>query len=279
MNPHFTAILLSLAAAASWGAGDFNGGLASKRTSVYVVVSLSQLLGLLALTGMALLLGEALSAPRDLLLGGFAGLAGAAGLLGLYRGLADGKMGIVAPLTAVSAAGFPVILGSIRDGLPPPAQLLGIGIGLLAVWLISVDDTGKGLNLRGLVLPLAAGISFGLFFVLLDQLSSGAVLWPLVSARLLSAPLVGWIGWRRRPAQPAALPWLLILLAGLFDSAGNAFFTLAAGAGRLDLAAVIGSLYPAVTVLLAWIVLREPLTRRQWGGLLTALLAVALIAF
>ena len=117
-----------------------------------------------------------------------------------------------------------------------------------------------------------------LLHVLLDQLSAGVIFWPLVAARVASVLVFGWSGWRRRPSKATGLPGRPILLAGLFDSAGNVFFTLAAGAGRLDVAAVLSSLYPATTVLLAGLLLREPLTRRQGAGLLLALLAVALIA-
>ena len=278
MESQLATILFSLTAAASWGSGDFNGGLASKRASVYTVVAGSQLVGLVALIVVGLLLGEAPPAPRELALGAAAGLAGAVGLLGLYRGLADGKMGVVAPLTAVTAAGVPVIVGTFLEGPPAPAQMAGIGAALLAVWIISVDGAGGRPTLRALATPLAAGISFGLFFVLLDQLAGSGVIWPLAVARLASLLLLGWTGWRRRPRRPAGLPWRSVLLAGLFDSGGNLFFTLAAGSGRLDLAAVVSALYPATTVLLAWLLLHEPLARRQVAGLLVALLAVMLIS-
>jgi drug/metabolite transporter (DMT)-like permease len=268
-----------LAAASSWGAGDFCGGLAAKRSHVYGVVLLSQLVGLGLLTVLALLLAEPVPALANLLWAGVAGLAGTVGLVALYRGLATSPMGIVAPTTAVASVILPLIFGLFLEGTPSLSQLLGFGLALGAVWLITRPGHGSRIQVRELALPLIAGAGFGIFLILIDYVSTDAVLWPLAAARGVSvlALLVAMLLTRQR-TRPAASQIPLILIVGLFDTGGNAFYALAARSGRLDIAAVLGSLYPAVTVILARLILKEQLSRQQGLGLALALLAVTLIA-
>jgi drug/metabolite transporter (DMT)-like permease len=272
-------VLLGLASAVSWGAGDFSGGLASRRGDVYGVVLVSQAVGLGLLAGLALLLAEPLPPTADLLWAAGAGLAGGLGLLALYRGLALGRMGVVAPVGAVVSAALPALFGLWIEGLPPALRLAGFGLALVAVWLVSRPGDGGPVRRRELALPLLAGLGFGLFLIVVDRLSETAVLWPLAAARLASiAMLAATVLARRRRALPAAGALPLILLVGLFDTGGNAFYALAARAGRLDVAAVLSSLYPAITVLLARSILKEQVAARQWLGVAAALVAVVLIA-
>lgn len=268
-----------LAAASSWGIGDFGGGLASKRSHVYGVVIISQLVGLGLLVVLAVLLAEPVPALTDLLWAGIAGLAGIVGLVALYRGLATGRMGVVAPISAVTTAVLPLIFGLFLEGIPAPAQLLGFGLALCAVWLIARPERGVRIELRDLALPLMAGLGFGIFFILIDHASTAAVLWPLVAARTASVLLLtAVLLLLRQRVRPAAGQIPLILLVGLFDTGGNAFYALAARAGRLDIAAILSSLYPAMTVVLAWLILREQISRQQGLGLALAVTAVMLIA-
>ncbi|MCK4726907.1 MAG: EamA family transporter, partial [Anaerolineales bacterium] len=183
-------ILFGLASAASWGAGDFSGGLASKRTSAYTVVALSQFVSLLFLILFAVLLPEENISLQDIILGALAGVCGAAGLVALYSGLARGPMGIVAPVTAVVAAIVPVIFSIFSEGLPHPRQLAGFGIAIAAVWLISQTGENTKTRLGDLKLPIFAGVGFGLFFILIGSVSDSAIWWPLVSARVSSICLV-----------------------------------------------------------------------------------------
>jgi drug/metabolite transporter (DMT)-like permease len=273
-------ILLGLASAVSWGAGDFSGGLASKRTSAYTVVALSQFVSLLFLILFAVLLPEEKISSQDIILGAFAGACGAAGLVALYSGLARGPMGIVAPVTAVVGAIVPVIFSIFLEGLPHPRQIVGFGIAIAAVWLISQTNQNTKIRLGDLKLPIFAGVGFGIFFILIDRVSDSAIWWPLVSARISSICLVlvvALIG--RKLEVPAANQVPIIALAGIFDTGGNAFFALATRLGRLDISAVLSSLYPAFTVILAWIILKERLTTRQWTGVVLVMFAVVLIAF
>ena len=273
------AVAFGLASAASWGSGDFSGGLATRRSNVYGVVILSQLVGAVFLVALAFLLEKSGTGTQNLWLGALAGIAGVIGLVALYRGLASGRMGVVAPLTAVVTAALPVLVSLITEGLPAPLQLVGFGIALVAVWLLSGAGGGASRRTRDVGLALVAGLGFGLFFILIGRVSHSAILWPLVAARVAS---IGFLfsfatlaGQWEAPAR-GRLP--LIALAGVLDTGGNAFFALATQAGRLDIAAVLASLYPAATVLLAWLILKEHLLRRQWLGIVAALVALAFIA-
>jgi drug/metabolite transporter (DMT)-like permease len=273
------AVFYGLATAASWGAADFSGGFASKRSNVFIVVILSQLVGMAGLIGAALLWSEPFPLPADVLYGGLAGLAGGVGLVALYRGLAGGQMGFVAPVVAVVTTILPVLVSLFLEGRPAGRQLAGFGLALVGIWFISRPDGKAPLRVRELGLPVVAGTGFGLFLILIDRVSAGAVLWPLVGAKVTSIILMlGVILMRGQAGTPAKSHLLVIGLAGLFDNSGNAFFALATQTGRLDIAAILSSLYPAITISLAWLILQERLTRRQWGGVMAALIAVVLIS-
>lgn len=277
MNPEAAAIVFGLASAASWGAGDFSGGLASKRQDVTVVIVVSQVFGVIMLAGLALLWREAVPPVQHLFYGALAGIAGALGLAALYRGLATEHMGIIAPLTAVIAAGLPVLFGALSVGPPGNQQLIGFAFAFAGIWIISQQGHGTRLAPRALILPLLAGAGFGLFFILIDRVSESAVFWPLVAARLSSMAFLSLVLLRRRAKirQPLNLP--LLALTGVLEAGGNIFFALASASGRLDIAAVLASLYPASTVFLAWLVLKERLAPRQWVGIVATLAAIILI--
>ena len=268
-----------LASSASWGAGDFGGGVAAKRSPAFNVSFIVQFVGLLLVGGLALVLGEPLPPVVDLGWGGVAGVAGAIGGVALYRGLATGRMGVVAPVSAVVTAAVPLVFGLFLEGLPGGQQLLGFGLAFVAVWLVSRTGDGNGIEPRELILPLAAGLGFGLFLTVMERAGETAVLWPLTAARFASSCVLFLVVILTRSLAKLSLGQLpLIVLAGVFDTGGMAFYTLATQLGRLDTAAVLSSLYPAVTVLLARFVLAERLTRRQWLGVVAALVAVVLIA-
>lgn len=280
MPPDLAAPLLGLVSAASWGAGDFCGGLASRRSPLLGVLALGYGLGAAAIAAAALVSGE--PAPGRAALGWAvaAGLAGTAGLGSLYRGLAVGRMGVVAPVSAVLAAAIPVAWGALSEGLPPAPKLAGFALALLGIWLVARGGAGR-VDRQGLLLALAAGLGFGGFLVLMHEGAAAGPFWPLAAARATSLALVlaaALARAGRRPFAPApgALP--LVLLAGALDAGGNAFFVLAGRAGRLDTAAVLSSLYPVGTMLLAAGVLRERVGPAQRVGTALALAAIVLIA-
>jgi drug/metabolite transporter (DMT)-like permease len=267
-----------LASAATWGAGDFCGGVASKRNKVDSVILVSQVVGALVVLGLALWLEPSLPGPLYWLLGGLAGLSGMLGLVAFYTGLAGGRMGLMAPLSAVITAILSVLAGTALEGWPAVTQIAGFGAALLAMWLLAWSGSGR-IAARELGLAAASGLGFALFFILIDRVSDQAVFWPLLAARLASVScLFIFMATRREATLPTAGQLPLIVAAGILDVGGNAFFALATRTGRLDMAAVFSSLYPASTVILAWLILNERLLRQQWLGVLAALVALVLIA-
>ena len=272
-------ILLGLSSAFSWGAGDFSGGYASKRTSAYSVVVMSQFVSLVILSVGVYLINAGPFSLEAAFLGAIAGLCGSAGLVALYTGLARGPMGVVAPVTAVVAAVVPVLFSIFQIGIPGPTDLIGIMIALGAVWMISSGKKEANVHIEDLGLSVFAGLGFGLFFILIAKASAQAVLWPLIFARsssIIAILLVGLL--LRRIERPALDQLPIIALSGIFDTGGNIFYILATRYGRLDIAAVLSSLYPAATVFLAWMILKEKLSRLQWVGVILVFTAMILIA-
>lgn len=285
MTSETLAIIYGLAAAAVWGTGDFAGGLATKRIEANRVVMLAHCVGFTFFVVLALLFGEEIPGGQDLLYGALAGLAGMVGLLALYRGLAENEMGITAPLAAMVTAVIPIMVGFINEGLPESLQMVGLGLGLVSVWFLAGFGEGGGIRWREMTLPVVAGIGFALFLVLIDRVSEGSLFWPLAASRIASVGCllfvtqlrtskvatyrIGFLGFRL---------WLLVAMTGLFDAGGNALIVLAAQTGRLDITAILSSMYPASTVFLAWLILGEKLTVPQTLGALLALVSVILIA-
>jgi drug/metabolite transporter (DMT)-like permease len=189
-------------------------------------------------------------------------------------------MGIVAPVAAVVTAVLPVIATIFVEGAPAFVQLVGFGLALLAVWLISAQHGGAGqIRAQELGLAVLAGTGFGIFLLLIGRTSAGAILWPLAAARVASISLLGVVVMATSPLKKLPAVGLLpIILAGIFDAVGNVFFALASQTGRLDVAAILASLYPAATIALARILLKEQLLPQQWGGVAAALLAIVLIS-
>ena len=279
MGTELLALLFGLGSAASWGAGDFSGGLATKRSDVFMVVMISQVAGTVPLVVFTLFWGGALPPANHLLLGAIGGLFGMAGLLALYRGLSEGRMGVVAPVTSVAAAVLPMLLGSFWDGLPTLLEMAGILVALVAVWLLSRTEPDQPFSFDGLGLPILAGSAFGLYFVFIDLAAVEMVLWPLVAARVASMGiLLAFLAMGPRRRMPPVGQFPLLIMAGFLDTAGNVFFALATQIGRLDIAAVLASFYPGTTAFLAWVVLKERLNRTQWVGVSAALTALVLIA-
>jgi drug/metabolite transporter (DMT)-like permease len=271
-------ILYGIASAATWGAGDFLGGLATKKTSPYRVLLLGQLAGLILFFLLALVTLEALPPTADFLWAALASLLGVAGLVFLYRALAGGQMTIAAPVSALFSALIPVVFAILTTGLPSTTTLTGFLLAFAAVWLISQTD---GMNLHfsfsDLRLPLISGMFFGLYFITLHKATLHGFYWPVAGSRLIGVLTLGLIALiRRQPAMPPRGIWGIVILSGVLDVTGNGLYALAARTGRLDVAAVLGALYPASTVLLAWIFLKEKVSMIQAVGILCAFVAIIL---
>jgi len=273
------AVFFGISSAFAWGAADFIGGLASKRTSPYRVLYFAELAGLVPFVAAAMLTGEPVPSYADLIWGAMASLIGLSGLVMLYAALAAGQMSIAAPVSALLAAVIPVAFGLVTLGIPAPTTFIGFGLAIPAVWLISQSGTRADwrFHLSSLRLPLLSGICFGLYFILIHEATLVAFFWPLAVARLTGFLAFGLYALlRRQPALPPRDLWSMCLWNGLLDIAGNAFYVLAARTGRMDVAAVLGALYPASTVLLAWILLKERIALIQTAGILLALTAILL---
>ncbi|MGB8768470.1 MAG: DMT family transporter [Candidatus Korobacteraceae bacterium] len=269
---------LSLGAAAVWGGGDFAGGIAAKRASVFRVVAGAHACGLLLMLLLVWITAEPLPPCSTLLWGAVAGITGAFGIAALYRALSIGRMGIVAPVASVITAVLPVLVGMNSEGMPDRIRLAGFALALVSIWLIARPDGAINTH-RGLGLAVLAGVLFGLFLIASKQAGHHGVFWPLVAARSASTVLmlliVAFLGPDVRPLRPALVP---ILFSGILDTSANALFIAATQHGRLDVTAVLSSLYPASTVILARIFLKERISATQNAGIVGALISVALIA-
>src|SRR6266571_8991246 len=238
MSRAFATVIFGLAASLCWGSGDFSGGLASRRANASSVVTVAYAVGFVLLVALALIWRESFPSPLDMVWGGLAGLAGATGLISFYSALSIGRMGIAAPVSAVLTATLPVLFSAFTEGLPSLLQLGGFVLALLAIGLISHPERAKG-RPEGIGLALLAGCGFGCFFILISRVSHTATFWPLAVARFSSVLfLLIVVRIRQQPVLPKMTVAPLVLLAGVLDAMGNAFFILAAHSGRLDVAAV-----------------------------------------
>ena len=269
---------LSLSAAAVWGGGDFAGGIATRRANVFRVVAGAHACGLLLMLLLVWITAEPFPPRSTLLWGAVAGIAGAFGIAALYQALSIGRMGIVAPVASVITGVLPVVAGMFSEGMPDRIQLAGFVLALISIWLVARPD-GEIDTHRGLGLAVLAGVMFGLFLIVGKQAGHHGVFWPLVAARTVSTLLmlliVGFSAADKRPLRPALVP---ILFSGILDTSANALFIAATQHGRLDVTAVLSSLYPASTVVLARIFLKERMSATQSAGIVGALISVALIA-
>ena len=280
-------IALALGSALTFGAADFWGGLASRRAPSAGVVVTAQSISLPVVLGWCLL-SSASAATADLAWGAASGAAGAAGVLLLYKGLAHGRMSVVAPLTGLVAAGLPVIASPLLGEMPSALALVGIAIALAAIALVSRegephedDATVSEMSRASMVaVAVASGACFGALFLLLDQASEHAGMWPLVANKLAAIVVVAIYGIAvvrtgLRVPRPALAAVVACAAAGTM---AEVLLLLAFQRGLVAIAAVITSLYPGATVLLARFVLRERLRRDQLAGFALAALAVGLIA-
>ncbi|MBA2893968.1 EamA family transporter [Nonomuraea soli] len=262
-----------------YGTADFLGGLATRRSRVLAVVVLSQIAGFaLILLLMPLLPG--LFSSSALLWGMAAGVAGAAGLTLFYRALATGVMSVVAPTTAVTSTVLPVVFGLATGERPEILAVVGIVLAVVAVIMVGRSPSqGQRSSAASVLAALAAGAGFGGFFILLAQAPEGTGLWPLVGARITSITAVVLLALVTRGSlRPGKGALGIIAAAGALDMAANVLYLLAEQQGMLSLVAVLVSLYPASTLVLARFVLGERLQGVQVAGVACALGAVALIA-
>lgn len=274
---------MALVSALGYGISDFVGGIASRRVAALRVVLLSYPVALVLLTVAASVVGGRVGGSA-VFWGALCGLSQGLGVWWFYAALGAGPVSVVSPVTAVLAAGVPVGVGLVAGERPGSPAYAGIALALLAVVLVSREVTDEDaaphrFTSTVMWLTVGAGLAFGLNYVLIDQAPVEAKLWPLVFARMSATVLVVAVAVMTAAARlPGGVAMRLALAAGVLDTVANVAMLLALQASLLSLAGVLISLYPAATVLLAIIVLRERVTGWQVLGMVLALAAVVLIA-
>jgi drug/metabolite transporter (DMT)-like permease len=278
--PALAVVVLGLLASLGWGVADFGGGLASRRAPVLGVLLGSQLASLAV--GLPLLLvfsREPAMRPLDLAISIAGGVLGASGLALLYRGLSVGRMGVVAPLAAVLTATLPVGFGFLTEGIPSFVAIIGIGFAAVSVVLVSRAPAEPDGRPSGIRYGLAAGVIFGLFTVSASQLADDLILSPTIVIRVASVTvLIAWILVRRQPWRVERRLWPALVGIGVIDMSATASYLSAIAVGPLAIAAILASLYPVVTTILAALVLKERIRPIHAAGIAAAGLAVVLIA-
>ncbi len=280
-----TALLLALTAAVSYGVSDFVGGLASRRARALTVVLVAFPLGVVGL-GLLLPIAGGTASGSAIAVGVGCGVLSGLGVLWFYAALAAGPMSVVSPLTALLVAGLPLLAGVLLGERPGSLAVVGAGLALVAVVLVSreeaaaVDETPVArLTARTLWMTVGSGVAYAGTFVLLDAAPDDSGVWPLFVARIVASALVvvACLAVRalRLPSGPVL--WLAVA-AGVLDVVANVAFLYGLRAGLLSLVSVLTSLYPAATVLLARVFLGERPGRVQRAGLGLAVVAVTLIA-
>ncbi len=274
------AVLLALTASASWGVSDFLGGLKARKIDVMTVLAVSQPVGLV-------LLGAVVAArwngppggwwPVWAALGGFGGVIG---IGALYRGLAVGSMGIVAPITSTSPL-IPLTVGLARGERPSAIQLAGIGIALVGIAFAGWEPGGDGRRGRASVgagLALLAAVSFGSSQVGLEAASNHDPYWATFVLRIASCALVLVVLLNRPRVEGARGALLVLAVIGLLDSGATELFAIATTKGLFSVVAVLAAMYPVLVAILARVVLGERLTVVQRGGALAAIAGAAAIS-
>ncbi len=264
-----------------FGVGDFFGGMAAKRARVLQVVAGSHMVGATGSTAIALVVAERFD-WGDVGLGVIGGAFGVTGVGLLYRRLAVGPMSIVAPLTAIASAIVPAAWGILDGDQLSGLGWIGVALGLTAVVLVSLvsndeDSESAPVTVQVIAESLLSGVGFGTMFIFLDATDPSSSPWPVAGARIFTASVTLMVlavvtARSKQNGTPAAsVPWALIALVGLLDTGSNTIFLYATNAGQLTVVSILASLYPVSTVILAWFVLGERMTRVQGIGFMAAI--------
>jgi len=275
-----TAILLALGSSVAYGLTDFLGGIAARRAHIFLLGSLTQPLGLLVLLLIAPFVGGSVTS-EVWFWGAVSGLGGAFAYVMLFRALAIGPMSVASPISALVAVVLPVLAGVAFGERLPPLGWIGIAMGMLAVLMVSQvhEDAPHSVSVKVLLLSFGAGVFISVFLVSLERAPDDSGLWPLVVVRIVtSILLLGAAIGTRVVTRPTRDVLVLGTVSTLLDVAATAMFMLATREGLLTVVAVITALYPAATVLMARIVLKEHLQALQRWGLALAAVSVVVLA-
>lgn len=265
-------------ATCAWGMSDFAGGYASRKANAFLLTTITHCSGTALMLVLALVFHSPFPAKQNLQWAVAAGLFGGFALAVFYRALSAGNMGLTAPVSAVLGAGIPTIFGFFTQGFPSVVAIMGFVLAGIGIWLISRSEGTIG-HPKGIGTALVAGVGFAGYFLCIHQAGNASVFWLAGMSRFVSLLTTGAIVLVTRQFRPMDRTGVIWgLCAGVLDITGSAMFIVASQRGRLDAAVVISSLYPAVTVLLAWIFLHEHFSRWRLVGMIAALVAVPMIA-
>jgi uncharacterized membrane protein len=274
-------VLLSLAASSCWGMADFLGGLQSKRVPVAIVLVVVEGTGLVGVLAIIAVTGEPFPGTRAVLLALVAGVGGVIALGCFYRALSIGTMSIVAPISATGVA-LPVVVGIATGDRLSTIVAAGLAVTVIGVVLASrehhEDAERAAAGRLSVALALVAAVGFGSYFVLSYAAADDSVLWLLALSRVIPVPGLTLFAWRRGLRPPPARSTLVLVAAGALDCGATALYGVANTKGALSIVAVVGSLYPVMTLILARAVLGERIRPVQKAGVAAALAGVAMIA-
>jgi drug/metabolite transporter (DMT)-like permease len=276
------AIAYALLASAAWGVADFSAGLKSRRLGVLPVLLWVEASGLIAIMIVIAATGESLPDTRAVVASVIAGAAGFTALGMFYKALSIGTMSIVAPISATGVT-LPVVVGLASGNTLTALVAVGLVVTVGGVLAASREEAHEvqegGPNRRAILLALGAAVGFGLYFVFADIGADGSVLWLLALGRIfILPPIVTILAVRRVPVVPPVRDRWQLVAIGLCDLSATALYGVATTRGALAIVAVIGSLYPVMTVLLAWGVVGERISRLQLAGVITAMAGVAMVS-
>lgn len=272
-------ILLGLGAAVAFGISDYTGGIAARRYATFTVLVMSQFFGAVMFFTLGALTNDPLPTFEQSLALAFAGVIGAVGINLFLYGLAVSKMSMIAPASAAVTAAVPILFTLSTQGLPEALTVAGFIVALVAVWLIASGGSLSGLDWQALWIPLAVGGITGVVFTIISQATTTSTFYALVVLRVTSMAANLVFATIRKQPYFVRLPDVpLIAVTGVLNGGGVVLFTLAVQGGRLDVAAVLVNMAPAVTVFMAALLLHERLNRLQGVGVALALLAIVFIS-
>lgn len=274
------AALLALVSSLSWGVADFMGGLAARRVGPIQVLAISYPAGAVLLTLLAMFVIPGTLSMEVLPYAVAAGLIGALAIGLLYAALTRGQMGVVSPLTAVMSGAVPVAVGLARGETLSGLAVAGIALAVVAVFMVSKESGHHDRTpMSAIVLALSSGVAIGLYLTAIGLAPQDSGVWAATIGRWVSTVvmLIAVLIVAGKVVS-AGYPWLLVIGSGILDASANGIFQLASQRGLLSVVAVIGSLYPAATVVLARVILKERLNGIQIGGVVLALSAAAMLS-
>lgn len=269
---------LALTSAIFYGGADIFGGLASKRNTAFQALAAASLVSIVMQAILVLIRRETIPSTTSLVWASLSGVSGGLGLVVLYKGLATGKAAIVSPISGVVSAAIPVAAAALTQGMPTLIQAGGFALALGGIWMVTQSAGTDHKETRdGVFFGFLSGLFFGMFFILVARIEKGPVFFPLMVSKMATfLTMIIFLIITRMPV-PSLRKNSAAVISGVLDPLANALYLVSTHFTRLDVAAVLSSLYPAVTVLLSLALFKERVSRVQWSGVALCVAAIVLI--